>query len=75
MVKIVNPEDNPELSVLTTIKKESDNTYTYGIYTIDGTHLKTLTGQPSSVFEPTKFYAEDDKIVIYLNDVYFVLDR
>lgn len=70
-IKLTNEK---EVTLLTTIKKV-DTTYTYQVYTIDGKLLTTLSNQAESVFQPEVLYADDNNVIVYINDTYYVLDR
>jgi len=52
-----------------------DETYTYSFYTIDGTHLNTITGVSNDAYTPVLVYSDDTRVVLYVSDQYFTLDR
>ena len=66
---------NTQYATLLTTIKQTNTGYTYQVYTIDGKLLTTLNDQPSEVFEPEILYSDDDNVIVYINDSYYVLDR
>ena len=61
-------------SLLMTVK-EDNGTYTYGLYTVDGIHLKTLTDINANNYEPTYLCHDDSHVTIDLCGEKFTLNR